>query len=101
RVVPELGAGGLAVVPLLLHQPGATGDLATQVLRDLPGAPGGQADFASRPDRPGPDRGRGSGDRLACPVEILVPAAGGLEVSQPLAQRPRPHRLGAAFSTAR
>src|SRR5699024_7529623 len=33
-VVPELGAGGLAVVPLLLHQPGTTGDLATQARGD-------------------------------------------------------------------
>src|SRR5699024_12398023 len=87
-VVPELGAGGLAVIPLLLHQPSATGDLAAQVLRDLPGAPGGQAAFASRPDRPGPDRGRGSGDLVACSVEILVPATEVLEVRQPLTQRP-------------
>src|SRR5699024_3168322 len=90
-VVPELGAGGLAVVPLLPHHPGTPGDLAAQVRGDLTGAPGGQPAFASGPDRPGADRGRGGGDLVARLVEVLVPATGVLEVRQPLTQRPRPH----------
>src|SRR5699024_9419070 len=100
-VVPELGAGGLAVVPLLLHQPGTTGDLAAQIRRDLTGAPGGQAACPSGPDRPDADRARRSGDLGSGPVEVLIPATGVLEVRQPLTQRPRPQSLGAVFITER
>src|SRR5699024_1052548 len=88
-VVPELGAGGLAIVPLLLQQAGTTGDLAAQVLRDLPGAPGRPADLLSRPGRRSGDRGCGRGGPGDGLVEVLVPASGAVEVRQPLTQRPR------------
>src|SRR5699024_8311093 len=92
-VVPQRGAGGLAVVPLLLEDSGATGDLPAQVGWDLAGPPERQAALASGPDGTGSDGCGRRVERGAGPLEVLVGPAGGLECRQSLTERRRPHRL--------
>src|SRR5699024_4326570 len=83
-VVPQRRAGGLAVLPFLLEDSGATGDLPAQVGRDLAGPPERQAALASGPDGTGSDGCGRRVDRGACPLEVLVGLAGGLECRQSL-----------------
>src|SRR5699024_7276697 len=86
-----------AVLPLLLEDSGATGDLPAQVGWDLAGPPERQAALASGPDGTGSD---GCGRRVdlgSCPLEVLVSPAGGLECRQSLPERRRPHRLSVLF----
>src|SRR5699024_3834353 len=92
-VVPQRGAGGLAVVPLLLEDSGATGDLPAQVGRDLAGPPERQVALESGPDGTGSDGCGRRVDRGACPLEVLVGPTGGRACRQSLPARRRPRPL--------